>query len=467
MKTSQWIAALAALVIVIFLSTFAINYVGPSQNASSTSSAATEPEPASVTFPIKEYPYITRTGAIVGRLEMEYKKAGHQDYWFANENDEPVKLGAISKSCKCQGVEVFVLPEGYQARPLMSIPVPVVALAVGPLGRRAMTILSEQRESTEDLEAKAKVVTLNPDDPRADATVPPHCTGWVRMKWTGEKPGAQRLTVRLWMGHPGSGLEVQLERKSNFLESVMLAETEKRVGNLKPDDLPKQFSFYVLSPTRESFHLTKVQAVRPPTMPAESDAFEVGEPVALTADQCWALTREQKKWIVLSAYRIPVTLRKVAPDGKTPFDVGRFRRRVEITTDASDKPLLMTFSGSIPSDLQISGVDEAGGVGFGTFRRAAGAERQVILRTAKPDLKLELDKKRIPEYVEATLEKDASTDGGTHAWYLRQKIASNVYGSFPRDDDPAYQDSAIYLRAIGATTTQSIRLEIRGDAVDN
>jgi hypothetical protein len=329
-----------------------------------------------------------------------------------------------------------------------------------------MTNLAEQRESTKDLEARASMVTLNPDDPRADATVPPHRAGWVRMKWTGEKPGAQLLTVRLWMGHPGSGLEVQLERKSNFLEPIMLVETEKKVGSLKPGDLPKQLSFYVLSPTRQSFHLTKVQAVRPPTLPAESDAFEVGEPVALTADQCWALTREVNKWIVLSAYRIPVTLRKVAPDGMTPFDVGRFRRRIEITTDASDKTLLMTFSGSIPSDLQISGVDEAGGVGFGTFRRASQPERQIILRTAKPDLKLELDKKRIPEYVEATLEKDESTDGGTHTWYLRLKIASNVYGSFPRDDDPAYQDSAVYLRATGATT-QLLRLEIRGDAVDN
>lgn len=464
MKTSQWIAALAALVLVVFLSTFAINYIGSSQSNDTTTEG--DPEPASLTFPVKSYPYISVANTIVGRLEMEYHKHGHQDYWFINENDEPVKLGAISKSCKCQGVEVYVLPPGFQAKPPISLPVPVVALAVGPLGWRAVATLSERRDSTEELEAKAISVTaLNPEDPRTEVTVPPKCAGWVRMKWTGEKSGAQLLTVKLWMHHPTSGLEVSLERKSNFLEPVMLIENEKRLGSIRPSDLPVHLSFYVLSPTRDSFNITKAQAVRPASLPAASDAFEVGKPVALTADECRGVFREFNKWVTKSGYRIPVTLRKVAPDGKTPFDMGRFRRSIEIVTDVSDKPLTMTYSGTIPGDLQISGVDEAGGISFGPFRRGSPVMRTVSIRTNNPAVKLELDKKRIPEYVEATLKEDPS-EGTTGVWNLELKIAPSAYGSFPRDDDPVYQDSAVYLRTTGPSP-QSFRLELRGDAVDN
>src|SRR5579871_690880 len=110
MKTSQWIAALVALMVVVFLVTFFTNFVGKSSSVDEDVSA-TEDLPT-LTFFERTYPY---RGAF-DNGEQEHRRPGHQDYWFVNNNDEPVRVGAVSKSCKCQGVEVYVLPEGYRPR---------------------------------------------------------------------------------------------------------------------------------------------------------------------------------------------------------------------------------------------------------------------------------------------------------------------------------------------------------------
>jgi hypothetical protein len=464
MKTSQWIGALAALVAVIFLSTFAINYIGPTKSDGPTTTSGEDV--ATLEFLHTAYPNLSG-GVMVGSLDCEHNKPGHQDYFFRNPNEEPVKFGAVSKSCKCQGVDVYLLPEGYTPRPGITPPNPAVAGAVGGLGRAAAATLTRRGESEEELEAKAVSHTaLNPDDPRTEITVPPHRIGWVRMKWTGEKAGAQLLTIKLWIHHPGSGLDVNLERRANFLEPILVAETEQRVGNLRPGDLPKEFSFLVTSATRKSFKITRAQAVRAASLPAESDAFVVGEPVPLSPEECIKATREIKQWLVQSGYRIPVTLRKVAPDGKTPFEVGRFRRRVEVTTDAFDKPVSMTYLGTVQGDFQVTGVDESGGVNFGPFRRGSQQPRRVTVRGGGPGMKLELDKRRIPEYLEAKLTEQPPGPGSlSRSWELEIKILPSAYGSFPRDDDPVYQDSAIYLRPVGQSQ-QSYRVEVRGDATD-
>jgi hypothetical protein len=462
MKTSQWIGALVALVAVVFLSTFAINYIGPTKSGDPTTTPGEDV--ATLEFLHTAYPNLSG-GVMVGSLDCEHKKPGHQDYFFRNPNEEPVKFGAVSKSCKCQGVDVYLLPEGYMPRPGITPPNPAVAGAVGGLGRAAAATLARRGESEEELEAKAAFITaLNPDDPRTEVTVPPHRTGWVRMKWTGEKAGAQLLTIKLWVHHPGSGLDVNLERRANFLEPILVAETEQRVGNFRPGDLPKEFSFLVTSATRKSFKITRARAVRAASLPADSDAFVVGEPVPLSPEECIKATREIKQWLVQSGYRIPVTLRKVAPDRKTPFEVGRFRRRVEVTTDAVDTPVSMTFSGAVHGDFQVTGVDEAGGVAMGTFRRDEHRNRTFNVRGGAPGVKLELDKGRIPEYIKATLTEQKPSAGSlSRYWELYIEILPSVYGSFPRDDDPVYQDSAIYLRSDGPSP-QTFRVEIRGDA---
>jgi hypothetical protein len=467
MKTSHWFGALVALVLVVFFVTFFSNYVGRSTSSDEPSNETSEAEAARLTFLIKVYPYMARTGFLVSHYELEHRHPGHQDYWFYNDNDETVRIGAISKSCKCQGVEVFVLPEGYQARPPLSEPIPVSALPLGVIGRRALGVYAEERDSVADLESVATAVVLNPDDPKAQVDVPGHRAGWVRMKWTGEKPGRQKLTVKLWEHHAASGLEVELERNANFVDPVRVAGNEQTLGNLHQKDLPRTASFYVWSSTRKTFKILKAEPVRLTGLPASADAVVVGEPVALTTDQCLrarALLNLRESQI-RCAYRIPVTLQAVAQDGKTSIDIGNFRRRVDVTTDVSDKHVSMAFSGVMQGSMEIQGVDEAGGISFGSFPCDSEPKRTVFVRSDDPNTKLELDKSRVPEHLRAILSDEPANGSTGKIWKLEVKVLPGVNGVFPREDDARYLDSAIYVRTIGPSP-QSIRLAVRGDARD-
>ena len=80
-------------------------------------------------------------------------------------------------------------------------------------------------------------------------------------------------------------------------------------------------------------------------------------------------------------------------------------------------------------------------------------------------MKLELDRARVPEFVQAALSEETATGGLGKAWKLQLTILPVAYGPFPRDDDPAYGDSAVYIRTSGPSA-QSVRVGIRGDAVD-
>jgi hypothetical protein len=469
MKTSQWVGALGVMILVIFGVTFIRNYVGTGAKEDDSNSDIEQPDLPVLHFPFKVYPYPARTGMPVGSYDLEYRKPGHQDFWFANQFDKPVRLGLVAQSCKCQGIVVFVMPEGEVAHPPLSEPSPLFAAPLGVVGRAALSAFVEKQSDTRNLEAKTETsVELKQDDPTSEVEVPSHRVGWVRMNWTGEKPGKQVLLAKLWMHHPGSGLEVQLERRAEFLDAVQVASNE-RVGTLRPGDLPRRVDVFVWSSTRKSFHVTKAEPYRPKALPASSDAFLVGEPVPLTQHQCELAQETQqaigKEGRVLSAYRIPVTLQELAPDGKTAFESGNFRRLVEILTDASDKPLAVTFSGVVLGDVRLNGVDDGGDVTFGTFPRdSEPSPRVVFAHSETPGVGLEIVKDRLPEYLQARLTED-STGGLGKTWKLEIRVLPGAYGPFPRDDDPTYRDSAVYVRTTGSSP-QLVRVGVRGVAAD-
>ena len=146
MTNSKLIGFIVVLVVVIFGVTFVGNYLVQSKS-DDTDSTKSDDDLPTLTIPITRYPYMARSGMLVGKVELEHRKPGYQDYWFENDKDEKIRLGAISKSCKCQGVEVFVLPEGYPMRMPLSPPQPNIALPLGLLGRRAFESLIEEMGS--------------------------------------------------------------------------------------------------------------------------------------------------------------------------------------------------------------------------------------------------------------------------------------------------------------------------------
>jgi hypothetical protein len=464
MTTSKWIGSLAVMMFLVFGVTYILNYVGPAPQSDDTTSDDSNTTLPVLNFPTMTYP-ISVNGVWIGRSELEYRKPGYQDYWFSNENDVKVKIGAISKSCKCQGVEVFILPEGKKPR-LPNPPLsPTWAAGLGLLGRSALQQFADESESNKDLEAIAEqVITLNPDKPSAaEVEIPPHRYGWVRMKWTGEKAGKMNLTATFWMHHPGSGPELTLQRLANFVDPVTTVLTDNAIGALELRELPRTLWFEVWSSTRKSFKITKAEAIRAVGLSARSDAFSVGEPVALTDAMC-ARTAAKHKCAVLSAYMIPVTIQSSAPDGSL-CEIGNFRRRIEVQTDALDSPLPWTFSGVIRGDFRVTNVDDSGSISFGSFRRdSMPPPRFVYIQSETPDLKLELESNRVPEYLSAKLVKESAAGDPVNTWKLEIGVLPRAYGRFPRDDDPAYRDSAVYIHTIGKTPEQRIRVSVRGDA---
>src|SRR5262249_44510124 len=134
-------------------------------------------------------------------VEMEERGKGHQDFWYANANDEAVKLGLSFKACTCSSVELFQLPSNGRER-LVN-----VAAAVHGAGISAMNGLGSLRvvcaaavgtwAAQKGVSSKELVVNR---EEVVSVTIDPGTVGWVRLAWRGEKPGVQRLGARLWMG---------------------------------------------------------------------------------------------------------------------------------------------------------------------------------------------------------------------------------------------------------------------------
>jgi hypothetical protein len=465
MTTSKWVGALAVMMIVIFGLTFVLNYTSSGTQSDGGSESDATANLATLDFQRKtEFPYMTEGKVPMGTFELEFRKPGHQDYPFINNNDEAVRVGAIAKSCKCQGVEIYVLPYGERVRPSFPAPHPICSVAMGSLGWSALQSYIDAYDASNEQDAQSEhVFVLNSDDATAVAEVPPHREGWVRMKWTGEKFGKMNLTAKLWLNHKDSGLDVDFSRLSNFVEPVILIGNDAAIGNVKVKELPRTVYFYVWSWTRRSFNITKKSVIHPAGQVGSADAFEIGEAVPLTASQC-AAASSSPYTRVWSGYRIPVTLKKAASDGSL-CEVGNFRRRVEIATDASDKPLTMTFGGVVSGEMRISNVDDSGGINFGSFRRDnLPPSRSVFIQSPTADLKLEVDEKRTPEYLRASLSKQPTVTEQFSSWKLEVKVLPSVYGQFPREEDAAYRDGAIYVHTVGNGPRQTIRIAVRGDA---
>ena len=80
-----------------------------------------------------------------------------------------------------------------------------------------------------------------------------------------------------------------------------------------------------------------------------------------------------------------------------------------------------------------------------------------------------LEKDRLPKYLEARLPAKPNVSGsgsGHQTWRLEVRVRpGEARGQFPRQEDPAYADSAVYVQIVGKTP-RSIRVPVSGTAND-
>jgi hypothetical protein len=171
---------------------------------------------------------------------------------------------------------------------------------------------------------------------------------------------------------------------------------------------------------------------------------------------------------ILCAYRIPITLQAESEDGTMPFELGPFRRWVTLSGSEEDGIELVrtAVEGRIEGDVSVGNPSDAGAILLGVFERQRGARRSVVLQSNVPGLELKLDPDhKVPDFLKVQLADKAEIGpAGSRTWKLQvEAVPGRARGLFPRDDDPTYRDSAVYLKTL-EKTPRTIRIPVKGTA---
>jgi hypothetical protein len=269
-----------------------------------------------------------------------------------------------------------------------------------------------------------------------------------------------------------TGRKVTLDIRS-FIHEPIRYRMNENLGVLRESDLVGGIKrdLIIWSSTRSSFRLNvRMDSVR--TDP-KADPIEVGAPVALTSAECAELERNNnapsefaQPGIVASAWRIPLTLRSMAADGKTPFPIGPFRRKLLITSP--DFPTMETgaisLSGQVRGLVDIGNEEHQGVVTFGSFPSKRGKSEVLNLSSDVKGIQLSVDTSRTSPFLVASLGEPQKAGETRQLWKLRMEIKPNAaIGAFPRRDDKRYEDSAVYLLATQpGQPARPIRIAVQG-----
>jgi hypothetical protein len=271
-----------------------------------------------------------------------------------------------------------------------------------------------------------------------------------------------------------TGRKVTLDIRSFIHEPIRYRGTEN-LGILREAELAKgvKRDLIIWSSTRPTFRLdVRMDSLR---TDAKADPIEVGSPVALTGAECAELERNNNApsefaapGVVLSGWRIPLTLRSVAVDGKTPFPIGPFRRKLLITSP--DFPTMETgaisLGGQVRGLVDIGNEEHQGVVTFGSFPGKRGKTEVLNLSSDVKGIQLSVDTSRTSPFLAAALGEPQKASESRQLWKLQMEIKPGAaVGAFPRRDDPRYEDSAIYLLAIApGQPARPVRIAVQGTA---
>jgi len=457
MKPTQWVGAGFILAAMVFVVTFAMNYIG---NADTPSHSAPAPTVAPLDLTFVEAMLSPSGSRLVPprRMDCEVKSPNHYDFWFQNDNERTVDVGLHYKSCKCAGADLYVLPREGQQQLAHRVAGALVLAAGRPLDLGNLTAVAR---ALGDLDKSLRPVPLGDEGERASLAA--GAVGWVRLHWKGDHLGPQNLRAEIWVDKKDGGSVQRLEVQARFFAPVSVSQGgELNMGHMKVEDLPRTASLLCWSSTRLDFRVQgQVESTRERRT---SDPVVVGRPEPLSPEDCARLEQSRGEGQVLSGYRIPVTLLPVSQDGSTPFSLGRFRQEMILSSpDEGIEPLQVSVTGTVEGAVRVE--TEEGVLRFGSFNRSQGKRQSLTLGADGPGLELDVDRERTPDYLTVHLDKPRVALGHQTWRLLVQVLPNRVSGSFPRQDDPAYRDCAVYLKT-REKTPRSIRIPVVGTAND-
>jgi hypothetical protein len=463
MKDSQWAIAVGVLAALVFIIVFAGQYIGGLPGGPGKSPGEKQPgvSDRELTFLMKSAPESPDAPPI----EVEQKGEGEVFFPFVNRNDQPVKVGLIRSSCRCTHLDLLLYPG--QQPDLFSDPVataysylpagPLTAACALPMRHVGLAKATKTHEMKRDTEA---------------VTVPAGGAGWVRMGWHAETAGPIKLDATLWMEDPNLGSRATLE-VNTFVHEPFRVRPALSFGTAREADLAKgvRNELIVWSATRTYFDLN----VQPGNVRGDgkSDPLEIGKKEALTHEERREMERRATEPIpggVRWAWRVPLTLRAVAADGKTPVEIGPFRRTLLVSSPdfPAVEPKQVSVTARVRGVVDIGTDGEGGELSLGSFPRKVGKSEAVNLSSEVPGLELKVDEARTAKFVTATLDAPQKATATRQLWKLRLAIKPGAAaGRFPRKDDPLYEDSAVYL--IGTAPGQTprvVRIAVHGTATE-
>jgi hypothetical protein len=323
--------------------------------------------------------------------QYEVNQEGHYDFPFENPNAVPMNLGLELKSCKCQTIQVLVLP--------------VEDAANGSAKRGQEGGPAERWQPLEEGQA---------------VLLPPHSRGIFRMGWKPTHASSERLTANLWMEEaspPGKRIYKQLELVAESVATLQVSPATQ-VLDLDPAEA-KIVAFWCWSSTRADFPLAVHLEHPAPGFRCWCER--------LTASECQNLENDPDREVkthVRDGYRVLVEGRERTPDG-LELDLGPYKFQV-ILNSGEEAEARATVTGVVRGDIRIITPGSRDKIHLSTFPAADGTSKEVTLEALRPDLELGVDREEdppVPSYLQVELKKEErKADNGRTRWKLKVSV---------------------------------------------
>jgi hypothetical protein len=400
LSVGQVIVAGCLVVALVFGVTYAKVLMGPAQ----TPKIDTKGNPTLLGFQETAWP-VDPNNADAATV-TEWHVEGHHNFWFDNTTPSPVQVYLRDKTCKCTKVELVVLPEDLKDKP------------------------ADERDRRAATEANLGWHVLDRDDNKG-LTVPAHSAGGVRLTWKAERLGKERLAATLWNESGAlNGDPITLAVNLDLVPAMQVCaeddlkeatpEKEVPVGTLAAGDA-QTVNLLAWSATRSEFSLK----VKPPDEPC----IQCGAPQRLSKEDCERLAKSGSK-PVRCAYRVPVTVREHTEDGKQ-FDLGRFRKFIQFTSDPGIDPTSVAVGGMVRGDITVGTADDHDMVILGSFKEDEGKSKQLPVTTTEGKLELELAE--APEFLKVDLKEQENAGQLGKTWLLTVTVPpKGLTGEIPR-----------------------------------
>ncbi len=384
------------------------------------------------------------------RDNYEIGEDGHYDFWFKNENDQPVNVTFATATCKCAGADLGIVAAAAKEEWVGH------AAAVGLACLAELPLKVEWKELKLDSKEKSTV-------PAASAAGPQ--LGAVRVKWR-KRPNDQVGSKTIGAGivaqiagaspNPPVNLEMTFYLTQPFdVYSRARINRVVEIGDLGPNPVAEP-TLFVASRTRDEMNLRLT--------PQGADEFRefitCSTPVRLNRQEMAQFAQNfPEAGESLSVYRFVLTVRerqeveregskvmKKLDLGPIDFNLKVLAVEKEPVDDKDSKGLSVPVHGVVRGEVRLVGGQSQDRIDFGSSFSSSEPRSTNVTIESGPEIELEVDRAAsTPDYLGITLTREASKDDkNKRLWSLRISIpAGKLYGNLI--------DAFVVLKATGRT----------------